>query len=102
MAVLDERWSLLVIRELGAGRQHFNELRRGIPTMSPTLLSKRLHELVGTRLVERHVDRLDVRYVLTPAGEELLPIIAALGDWGRRWSAEPGDGELDPWVARSA
>ena len=51
MELLDERWTLLVIRELLAGSRHFNELRRGVPRMSPTLLSKRLHQLVRAGVV---------------------------------------------------
>ena len=43
--VLETRWTLLIIRELCLGANHFNELRRGVPKMSPTLLSKRLKEL---------------------------------------------------------
>ena len=56
MELLDERWTLLVVRELMLGSKRFNELRRGVPRMSPTLLSKRLHELVRAGIVERHAD----------------------------------------------
>ena len=45
MEVLDERWTLLVVRELLLGSCHFNDLRRGLPKMSPALLSKRLKTL---------------------------------------------------------
>src|SRR5689334_23729016 len=44
------------------------ELRRGVPRMSPTLLSKRLSQLVRAGVIERLGDGNDVRYVLTPAG----------------------------------
>ncbi|MFD9117606.1 winged helix-turn-helix transcriptional regulator [Streptomyces bottropensis] len=53
MELLDERWTLLVVRELVLGSRRFNELRRGVPRMSPTLLSKRLHQLVRAGVVER-------------------------------------------------
>ena len=96
MELLDERWTLLVIRELAAGSEHFNDLRRGLPRMSPTLLSKRLHRLVAGGVVARRTDRGEVRYVLTPAGEELRPVIEALGAWGTRWITELGDEDLDP------
>ena len=46
MELLDERWTLLIVRELVTGSERFNELRRGVPRMSPTLLSKRLNQLV--------------------------------------------------------
>ena len=68
MELLDERWTLLIVRELVTGSQHFNELRRGVPRMSPTLLSKRLGQLVRAGVVERHDDTGEVRYVLTQGG----------------------------------
>ena len=96
MELLDERWTLLIVRELVTGSQHFNELRRGVPRMSPTLLSKRLGQLVRAGVVERQDDTGEVRYVLTPAGHELQPVIEALGIWGIRWIGEIGDDDLDP------
>ena len=96
MELLDERWTLLIVRELVTGSQHFNELRRGVPRMSPTLLSRRLHQLVVAGVVERQAEGNDVRYVLTQAGEELRPVVDALGAWGMRWIGELGDDDLDP------
>jgi len=96
MELLDERWTLLIVRELVAGSERFNELRRGVPRMSPTLLSKRLGQLVRAGVVDRIGDGNDVRYVLTPAGRELQPVVEALGVWGIRWIGEIGDEDLDP------
>jgi len=96
MELLDERWTLLIVRELVTGSQHFNELRRGVPRMSPTLLSKRLSQLVRAGVVERQNAGQDVRYVLTPAGRELQPVVDALGVWGIRWIGELGEEDLDP------
>ncbi|HEY5184399.1 MAG TPA: helix-turn-helix domain-containing protein [Actinomycetes bacterium] len=96
MELLDERWTMLVVRELVSGSEHFNELRRGLPRMSPTLLSRRLHLLVRAGVVDRQVEGNDVRYVLTQAGHELRPVVEALGAWGIRWIGELGDGDLDP------
>jgi DNA-binding HxlR family transcriptional regulator len=53
MELLDERWTMLVLRELINDSRRFNDLRRGLPTMSPTLLSKRLQQLVRAGLVTR-------------------------------------------------
>ena len=53
MELLDERWTLLIVRELVTGSERFNELRRGVPRMSPTLLSKRLSQLVRAGVIER-------------------------------------------------
>jgi DNA-binding HxlR family transcriptional regulator len=96
MELLDERWTLLVVRELLLGSRRFNELRRGVPRMSPTLLSKRLHELAAAGVVERRMDGTEVSYVLTEAGQELRPVVEALGAWGTRWMGRLGDPDLDP------
>ena len=96
MELLDERWTMLVVRELVSGSEHFNELRRGLPRMSPTLLSRRLHQLVRAGVVDRQVQGNDVRYVLTQAGHELRPVVEALGAWGTNWIGELGDEDLDP------
>jgi DNA-binding HxlR family transcriptional regulator len=96
MELLDERWTMLVIRELLCGSRHFNALRRGVPRMSPTLLSARLRTLVRAGVVERYDEGRQVTYTLTPAGEELRPIVEALGRWGLRWVPELGDEDLDP------
>ncbi|PWS36753.1 transcriptional regulator [Falsiroseomonas bella] len=84
--VLCSRWTVLVLREMLAGSTRFNELRRGVPRMSPALLSKRLKELEAAGVVvaapgERGV----VEYRLSPAGEELRPIVMGMGFWGQRW-----------------
>src|SRR5215472_11434865 len=96
MGLLDERWTMLIVRELVTGSQHFNDIRRGVPRMSPTLLSKRLHQLTRAGIVDRHEADGDVRYDLTAAGRELQPVIEAVGTWGIRWIGEIGDADLDP------
>ncbi|MEU6414681.1 helix-turn-helix domain-containing protein [Microbispora sp. NPDC046933] len=84
------------MRELLSGSQRFNELRRGVPRMFPSLLSKRMQQLVRAGIVERAADGNGVRYVLTPVGEELRPVVEALGVWGTRWIGDLGDRDLDP------
>lgn len=80
------RWTTLVIRELLCGSTRFNELRRGVPRMSPTLLSKRLAELEAAGIVRTVVNDAGVKeYRLTQAGEELRPFITGIGAWGQRW-----------------
>jgi DNA-binding HxlR family transcriptional regulator len=86
--VICSRWTLLVVRELVLGSRRFNELRRGLPSMSPALLSKRLKDLEAAGIV-RHVaaerESGALEYRLTEAGNELRPIIEAIGVWGHRW-----------------
>ena len=96
MEVLDERWTLLVVRELLLGSTHFNELRRGVPKMSPALLSKRLRTLERAGIVRRHGEGRRTSYHLTPAGRELDEVIRALNRWGVRWIGGLGQADLDP------
>lgn len=98
MELLDERWTLLIIRELLCGSRHFNEIRNGNPRMSSALLSRRLRTLTRYGIAERHEDGNRVVYTLTQAGEELRPIVEGLGVWGTRWASELGDQDLDPQV----
>ena len=96
--VLTERWTPLVVRELLLGSRQFNDLRRGVPLMSPTLLSQRLKTLQDAGIVERRrSDDGGFEYHLTRAGEELRPIVELIGSWGHRW-LEPDftKDELDP------
>lgn len=95
--VLGERWTHLVIRELMDGSQSFNALRKGLPLMSPSLLSKRLKSLERAGVLARVDDQRTVRYCLTDAGEELKPILVQLGVWGQRWArSDMSREDLDP------
>ena len=86
--VLSGRWTMMLLGELLRGTSRFNDLRRGLPRMSPALLSKRLKELEAAGLVMRSgpagtADTVD--YILTDAGLAVEPIVDAMGDWGHRW-----------------
>lgn len=94
--VLDQRWTLLVIRELVAGSTRFNDIHRGVPRMSRTLLSRRLTTLVNQGLVERNEEDHGPVYRLTEAGHELHQVIEAIGRWGIRWMSSLSDQDLDP------
>lgn len=96
MELLDERWTMLVIRELLLGSRHFNDIRRGVPKMSPSLLSKRLRDLTRAGIVERRDEGREVVYGLTGAGMELAPVVDKLGAWGMRWIGKLGEEDLDP------
>jgi DNA-binding HxlR family transcriptional regulator len=81
--ILTERWTLVVLRELLCGSRRFNDLRRGVPLMSPTLLSKRLTFLVEAGVIERRRAQPGKgwEYVPTNAGQELRPLVEMLGVW---------------------
>ncbi|MET0450607.1 MAG: helix-turn-helix domain-containing protein [Mycobacterium sp.] len=96
MELLDERWTMLVVRELLLGSSHFNELRRGVPKMSPALLSKRLKSLTRAGVVRRVEADGRTTYFLTDSGRELGEVVEALGRWGVRWVGELGEEDLDP------
>ena len=83
--ILCERWTPLVVRELLCGSRRFNDLRRGVPRMSTSLLARRLQTLEAAGVVRRTAAGKVWEYGLTPAGEELRPIVMALGHWGSRW-----------------
>ncbi len=83
--LLCERWTLLVVRELIAGSTRFSELQKGVPLMSPTLLSARLKQLCDAGVITKGGARGKTVYELTEAGRELTPIVQLLGAWGHRW-----------------
>ena len=106
--VLCSRWTVVLLRELLAGSTRFNDLRRGLPRMSPALLSQRLKELEETGIVERRPvpgEPTIHEYALTDAGRELQPLVESFGKWGQRWipsklSLEQLDAQLLMWDMR--
>lgn len=98
--ILCARWTLVLLRELVVGSTRFNDLRRGVPRMSPALLSKRLKELEAAGVVSRSpvAGEPDVfEYKLTAAGRELKPVVEAVGAWGHKWiESEASLKNLDP------
>jgi DNA-binding HxlR family transcriptional regulator len=97
--ILGDRWTLLIIRDLLAGKDRFNDLERGLPGIPRALLSSRLRRLQQDGLLERHVEANGRKtwYRLTQAGQELRSVINALTHWGARWAfGDPDESELDP------
>jgi DNA-binding HxlR family transcriptional regulator len=86
--VLCTRWTMVLLRELIAGSTRFNDLRRGVPKMSPTLLSQRLKQLEESGIVDRTQipgEHGVYEYRLTPAGQDLHEVVIAMGMWGQKW-----------------
>ena len=96
MELLDERWTMLIVRELITGSHTFGDLQRGVPKMSPTLLSTRLRALTRSGVIDRHEQGKRVYYTLTQAGRELQPVVESIGKWGIRWMPELGEADYDP------
>ncbi len=86
------------MRAMAAGATRFSELRRGVPLMSPTLLSRRLKQLEAEGVIDRRNSKNQGKatYHLTQNGREFVPLVEALGVWGQRWSRrELADNEID-------
>ena len=85
--ILCTRWTVVLLREMVAGSTRFNDLRRGVPRMSPALLVQRLRDLEDAGVVRRVAGRDSgvLEYHLTPAGREVETMVEAMGRWGQRW-----------------
>jgi DNA-binding HxlR family transcriptional regulator len=97
--IVADRWTPLIVRELLAGSRHFNEIQRGLPGISRSLLVSRLQHLEDGGVVERHAGarRNVTEYRLTAAGSELRDVLEHLGAWGVKWAfTEPDPIELNP------
>jgi DNA-binding HxlR family transcriptional regulator len=97
--VVAQRWVPLILREIMVGYRRFNEIRRALPLISPSVLAQRLKALEDDGVIRRRSDADGVAYHLTPAGEELRPVVDALGLWARKWlTRDYRSYELDPAV----
>jgi DNA-binding HxlR family transcriptional regulator len=96
--LLCERWTLLVISRVIDGCTRFNEIHRGVPKISATLLSQRLKGLEHAGLITRRAleNERGHAYELTDAGRDLDPIIMSLAVWGQKWSRDMEHEDLDP------
>ncbi len=99
--VLTQRWMLLIIHQLADGSSRFNDIRRGVPKISATLLKQRLETLVAAEVVETRSigDSGNSEYFLTRAGMELEEILLNIATWGQRWARDIRPEDLDPgWL----
>lgn len=97
--VFAERWTPLILRELLNGSHRFSELQIGLSRISRNRLTQRLASLADSGIIERRPAERGrgFSYHLPPAGEELRPIVEALGAWGYRWGGtDLSSAELDP------
>ncbi|WP_127560017.1 winged helix-turn-helix transcriptional regulator [Nioella ostreopsis] len=84
--LLGPRWTMLILCEMWNGSSRFNEISRGVPGMSPGLLSKRLKEMEANGLIDRRSTGAGAHseYVTTERADELEPIVVSLGEWAHR------------------
>ncbi|MCX2749823.1 helix-turn-helix domain-containing protein [Arthrobacter sp. MI7-26] len=88
LEVLGEKWTLLVVRDVRLGFTRFSDIRERLG-VAPDVLADRLAKLVDLGVLERRAyrdqgTRTRDEYKLTPSGEELVPVLAALRGWGDR------------------
>ena len=91
--LLGERWTLVILRDLLVGPKRFNELRMGIPGIPSNILTNRLGDLERAEVVERAVEGRNVVYRLSGYGQDLEPILLAIGRWASRRMDAPREGE---------
>jgi DNA-binding HxlR family transcriptional regulator len=97
--ILAERWTPLIIRDVMLGAHRFNDIERGLPGISRSLLAGRLRQLVRTGVIEHRPGECGGRfeYHLTAAGRELGHVVYRLGEWAARWAfGDPDPGDRDP------
>lgn len=85
--LIGEKWAFLILRGALNGLRHFEEFQAGLG-IARNILSDRLSKLVGGGILERRPDPDDGRrviYSLTAKGEDLLPVVLALRQWGEKW-----------------
>lgn len=84
--IICPRWTLVLLGEMLSGSTRFNEIKRGVPRMSPALLSKRLKELEAAGIIERVNGAGGMpEYHMTERGRDLHPIIKSIGGWAQKW-----------------
>jgi DNA-binding HxlR family transcriptional regulator len=88
LEILGKRWTIIILRELHLGSTRFNEIKKGMPLISPTLLSKRLRELEDNSLLKFNKEDKIRKYKLTESGKETFNLILSLGEWGKEWFKE--------------
>ena len=85
--VIADRWTPLILRELILGNTRFNDIARGLPGISRSLLTQRLRHLERKGVVELWPSPTGKgnEYHLTPAGKDLESVVMALGRWAVEW-----------------
>lgn len=95
--LVGERWALLIVRDLTIRPRRYTDLQAGLPGIPTNVLSTRLKELEQAGVVERRVapaPQRGVVYALTPVGQDLEPVLLALGRWGSSQLGDPQPGDV--------
>jgi DNA-binding HxlR family transcriptional regulator len=93
--LVGERWAMLIVRDLLVGPRRFTDLQRGLPRIPTNILTARLRELQAGGVVRRvPISTRGLLYELTPYGQQLEPIVLALGRWGFQQMGDPREGDV--------
>lgn len=87
-AIMGNKWTALMILELASGEKRFSEIQAHLPGMSPRTLSQRLDELEATKIItKKSFAEVPPRvvYALTQKGQDLIPILKSMADWGTKY-----------------
>lgn len=87
MAVLGNKWTALIVRDLAEGTQRFSTLEKSIADINPRTLSRRLDELEEHGIIEKRTspETSRIEYTLTPKGEDLVPVLRQMAEWGTKY-----------------
>lgn len=94
LALIGDKWKVLILRELLEGTRRFGELQRGIGGVSQKVLTAQLRAMESDGLVHREVFAEvppRVEYSLTDLGRSLSPVLEALRVWGASYQVARGD-----------
>lgn len=80
--LLGRRWAMGIVWQLSDGCLSFSELQKRCTTISPTILSKRIKDLIEAGLIERTLEG----YILTNIGMDLFKILEPFGEWSINWA----------------
>jgi len=83
-AVLGQKWTSLILRDLAANECRFVDFERSIPDLNPRTLSKRLDDLQSMNVIKHNP--LTQCYSLTEKGQDLIPVLRAMAAWGEKYS----------------
>lgn len=83
-AVLGQKWTSLILRDLAANDCRFVDFERSIPDLNPRTLSKRLDDLQEMGVIVHNPASQE--YCLTQKGRDLIPVLRAMAEWGEKWA----------------
>ena len=92
MAIIGNKWTALILRDLVDGPKRFSELERSISGMSPRTLSQRLDDLEIHDIIKRSASpshKPHLVYVLTQKGRDLIPVLKQMAAWGTKYYSSP-------------